>query len=181
MTDGYGEKINNAVKAVQQMHVDTSKLLQACDDTIGKGKESLYPNRVTHGISNHLKPPSEVWMARGVYRYYKPRQHERTANQPGLVEGVTVVFIPDEPVDKPLFIVGQLDYKVEHGDRGRDTWDLWYGFFDWSTTRALNEVTCPSPDDHNRIKSMKLIAVSLYQIKDINHVQELMTQVQQAP
>lgn len=37
MTDGYGKKVNNAVKAVRQMYADTSKLLQACDDAIGKG------------------------------------------------------------------------------------------------------------------------------------------------
>ncbi|MDD9819278.1 MAG: hypothetical protein OXR07_00140 [Nitrospira sp.] len=185
MTDGYGKKVNNAVKAVRQMYADTSKLLQACDNTIGKGAEPVWANRVTHDVSRHIEGP-ERWMAREVYRYYKPGQRKPTANQHVIVEGVAVVFVTSEPVDEPLFIVGQ--FEVEGGNlKWEDRWALQKGFFDWSDTCVLDEVIHVSPpshddiDDHNRIKNMKLIAVPLYQIQGITDVQALMDRVRQSP
>ncbi len=185
MTDTtYGGKIQNALHAVVQMHKDTSKLLQSCDDTIGKGKKPIFRGYATDDLSRSYDAPQwslAGWMVPGVYRYYYA-----STKQPGLVEGVTAVFVPYkiQPISEPLFIVGQLDYKIESdGDDAKQklyVWDLWDGFFD---KQALYTVLHPQnvgEDAKDRIKTMKLIAVPLYSIKDIEQVEALMEQVRQA-
>jgi hypothetical protein len=41
MGEEYGRLIDNAVRAVAQMHGDTSKLLVDCDKRIGRGRSSV--------------------------------------------------------------------------------------------------------------------------------------------
>ena len=192
-TKGYGGKIQNAVKAVVQMHEDTSKLLQVCDNTIGKGKDSVFGGYATKDLTYSYQ--AEMWMAYGVYRYYyTPGRPGHTLNQPGLVEGVTVVFVPDPPkvADQsgfePLFIIGQIEYGIatERPKLERQhAWDLWNGFFQWSDKQELSNVIHPQKLDDDataRIKNMKLIAVPLYgSIKKIEDVKKLMEQVRESP
>ncbi len=179
MTDQrYGIKVQNAINAVQQLHTDTSKLLQQCDDTIGEGKDSVFGSYATKDRTYSYN--AKMWMAYGVYRYYStPARPGRASSQHGLVDAVTAVFVPDDEqnIPEPLFIVGQIEYQ----DQGWDGWDLWSGFFDWNGNKQeLNKVIHPKELDKEimaRIKNMKLIAVPLYQIKKIDKVEKLMKRV----
>src|SRR6516225_545657 len=85
MNDDYGKKINQALKAVRQMHADVSKLLVDADGTIGKGKIAVFSN-ATRDLTVGVQ--AKTWMAWFVYRYYAAPD----ATEAGMVDAVTVWF-----------------------------------------------------------------------------------------
>src|ERR1700722_1838486 len=104
-TTEYGTKIAGALKAVAQMHAETSRLLVDCDKYIGNGRPSVFGSYATRDLTYHYK--ATFWMAEGVYRYYPagPDAVEGVYRYypagPDAVEGVTVAFhyagAPDDP------------------------------------------------------------------------------------
>jgi hypothetical protein len=176
MIDDYGKKIGRALEAIRRLHSDASRFLQACDGTIGKGKEPVHGSCATKELTLDVR--AEFWMAEAVYRYYYADDGENR----GQVDGVTVLFIDRQRrVDEPLLIAAQLQYRVD-GEAFdiRSTcheWDIWRAFFEWSETRKLGEILVGTNSDGGRIEWVKLIAVPAYSIQSMQHVEKLMNQV----
>jgi hypothetical protein len=182
MNDDYGKKIGDALRAIRQMHSDTSKLLKDCDGTIGKGRVSIFGNNATRELTYSVA--ATQWMAEGVYRFYDAQDKEA-----GLLEGVTACFIDEATgikISSPILIVGQIKYKMDGQASPKancDPWDLWYGFLEWTEKKVFGEVHTPiatETEDTERIASMKLAAVPLYSVTSMKVVEELMTKVREA-
>jgi hypothetical protein len=181
MTTEYGKQITCALKAVAQMHSDTSRLLIDCDKHIGKGRPSVFGSYATRDLTYNYK--ADFWMAEGVYRYYPAGVNA--------VDGVTVAFIysgsPTDPRSdtEPLFLVGHVQYSEQSGGgssapgttKGRcEEWDLWRLYFEWSS-RELGSVLQFGALDDGRIASARVIAVPLFSIDSIEQVLETANRV----
>jgi hypothetical protein len=179
MSKDYGKMMGNAIKAVARMHSDTSKLLQDCDGTIGKGRESVFGNNATRDVTSLVK--AEMWMAEGVYRYY-----DASDKRKGLVDGITACFhdVEKHSLVEPLLIFGRIQYHLDADDAIRDVckgWDLWYALIDWADPFELHQVLTPVPPelDADRIEWLRLIAVPLYSVKSMDDVVRLMKTVRE--
>lgn len=173
MSEDYGKKMGNAIRAVAKMHSDTSRLLQDCDGTIGKDKASVFGSYATRDLTYNVR--ADQWMAQGVYRYY-----DASTERQGLVDGIMVYFFSRGPYDhqEPLLIVGRIQYHVESGAAIKgicQEWDLWYALFDWGAGLEVNKVLTPGSPD--RIEWIRLFAVPLYSVKSMDDVVSLMKQV----
>lgn len=168
----YGKKIGQALKAIAKMHSQVSQLLSDCDGLF-PDYESVFRTTVTRDLTYHVK--ADFWMAEGVYRYwFKP-------NQPVL--GVTVMFHDREgKLEQPLLGVGSivyLDVTAQNVRERCDGWHLWYGVMDWSPQPPrLGEVLeLSDPDGNGTIENMKLIAVALFQIENLDDIKSLFGKV----
>jgi len=115
-----GQKLAGALKAVAQMHSDTSKLLVDCDKHIGKNRKPIFGNYVTRNLTYHVR--ADHWMPEGVFRYYQAG--------PLLVDGVSVTFFNSaQPEYEPLLKVARIAYSTpegtSHSDSVCDVWDIW--------------------------------------------------------
>lgn len=176
MTAEYGNKIGTALRAIRQMHSDTSRLLQDCDGTIGRHRPSVFGSNATRDLTYQFN--AAQWMAEGVYRYYDAADVEA-----GLVEGITTAFIdkvkPERP-EEPLLIVGQIKYKVEDGKAIAETclgWDLWNVYFDGLPAAKTGTILFTKGWQTGRVDWVKLIAVPLYSVSSMAVVEELMAKV----
>ena len=122
MSTEYGEKIALALRAVCQLHADTSRFLVDFDNKCsGAGWNSLFGTVATSSISTTLS--AECWMAEGVYRYY--------VKAPALdvVKGILVSFFHFQQKSKePLLLVAQIKYQVAAGSSIKNVckaWDIW--------------------------------------------------------
>lgn len=177
-SDDYGRRMGMALKAIRQMFADTSKLLQDCDGSIGKGKPlATKGNNATRDISYSLGKP---WLAKIAFRCYAADQ----VGDPGLVEVVSAVFFAEQhELEEPLLLVGRLHYQL--GDNSLadvcDGFHLSSSFFQLGD-RALNAVL------ENRqivtrdasIDWCKVIGVPLYSIASMADVEALMERIRQA-
>lgn len=177
MKTEYGTKMAGALKAVAQMHSDTSKLLQDCDQEIGKGRPSIFGSYATRDLTYNFQ--ADFWMAEGVYRYYQAG--------PALVDGVTVAFFhasePDDPRSdtEPLLLVARIQYATA-GDGASSKgnckeWDIWHMYFDWVPDRKLGQILSVGRAGDGRIEWARLIAVPLFSISRIEDVAALMSRV----
>jgi len=178
MSEDYGKKMGNAIRAVAKMHSDTSRLLQDCDGSIGKDRVSVFGSYATRDLTYGVR--ADQWMAQGVYRYY-----DASAESRGLVDAIMAYFFSRGPYDheEPLLIVGRIQYHLD-GDaviKGVcQEWDLWYALFDWGAGLELSRLLTPESPDKNRIEWIRLIAVPLYTVKSMDDVVNLMKQVREA-
>lgn len=166
----YGEKVGAALKAVVQLHIDTSKLLVDLDKKM-LGYSSVFGNVATSELTYHVR--AEGWIASGVYRYYTK------AEEPGLVDGITICFL-DPRLTEPLLLVAELKYHLESGADIRricKPWDIWYLYFDWSGGAIEQRVITTKDADHGRIECCKLKAVPLYTIQQIEDVKRILGEV----
>ena len=179
-TTEYGTKIAGALKAVAQMHSETSRLLVDCDKYIGKGRPSVFGSYATRDLTYHYK--ATFWMAEGVYRYYPAGSDA--------VEGVTVAFhyagAPNDPrsQSEPLLLVGHIQYSPS-GNVLEDSsskakcneWDLWSLYFEWGQDRESDKLLTYELADGGRITKAKLIAVPLFTVIGIEVVEGLARKV----
>ena len=166
----YGEKVGAALRAVLQLHIDTSKLLVDFDKKM-LGYSSVFGNFATSELTYHVR--AEGWMASGVYRYYTKDE------KPGLVDGIMACFL-DARLTEPLLLVAELKYHIESGADIRQIckpWDIWYLFFDWSSGTNEEEVITNKDVDHGRIEWSRLKAVPLYTIHEIENVKRFLDEV----
>ncbi len=182
MNEDYGRKIGNALRAVQRMHSDTSRLLQDCDGTIGKGKRSIFGNYATRNLTYSVD--ATQWMAEAVYRWYE------CPDAPGRAEAVMVVFFcaerrndqkPGE--EQPLLLLGQAQYHVKTGRALKGAckeWDLWDVSIEGSELQEFGRVAI-SKDANKRIEWLKFVAIPLYSVTGMDVVVRLMEQVRQTP
>jgi hypothetical protein len=171
LTENYGELITGAMRAVAQMHSDTSRLLIDCDKHIARGRGSIFGNYATRDLTYNVR--AAQWMADGVFRYYLAGSRN--------VEGVTVAFREDGATE-PIFMIAQINYTGPATDVASDEqmaavksvcreWDIWHLFFNGS--REMNKVIEYKDAEKGRIESARLIAVPLYSIRAIEDVIEL--------
>ena len=166
----YGEKVGTALKAVVQLHTDTSKLLVDFDKKM-PGYSSVFGNVATSELTYHVR--AEGWIASGVYRYYA------RAEKPGLIDGITVCFL-DPRLTEPLLVVAELKYHLESGADIKQIckpWDIWYLYFDWSSGASEQQIITTKEADHGRIEWAKLKAVPLYTIHQIEDVKQILDEV----
>ena len=169
---GYGKKIGQALKAVATMHSQVSQLLSDCD-SLFPDYEPVFGNIVTSGLTYHLK--ADFWMARAVYRYW--------FQQGKPVLGVTAMFRSMAvELEQPLFLVGCIEYPDTTSQNIRqrcDGWHLWLALRDWAPKPlALSEViNLPDPDGKGTIRNMKLIAVPLFEIENLDDVRMLFKRI----
>jgi hypothetical protein len=168
--DDYGKQINLAVRAVQQMHSDCSRLLLDFDRQM-EGWSPVFGSYATRDLTYNVR--ALRWMAEGVYRLYTNQ------SLPSLVRGLTISFIEND-TDRPLLLVGELRYS----DRTSEIkavckeWDLWGVFFDWGGQRVYDELlSFTAPDPNKRIDLASLIAKPLYSINSVEEIAELMKRV----
>lgn len=170
LNENYGKQVGMALRAVEQMHSDCSRLLLDFDRKM-EGWTPIYGNFATRDLTYHVR--AQRWMAEGVYRLYSHKSNRAT------VRGLTISFIePDS--DEPLLLVAEIKYGVKISDikTACREWDLWGIFFDWGGQRVFNQVLQFGPiDPQKRIESAKLIAKPLYSIKSMEEVAALMDQV----
>jgi hypothetical protein len=180
MSNDYGKKITKAFEAIYQLHQDVARLLQDCDWTIGKGKQSVFGNVITKDLSQSLVNPG-LWMPAALYRWY-----DASRDSPGLVDCVTVYYWSDPPKhEEPLLILGQIKYHVEEGSLVGSVckaWDLWQAYFEWCNNRRLDDVIAFKLDAEaaGRTEWFKLCAVPLFSVKSMEDVERLMSRVRQA-
>ncbi len=166
----YGERVGAALKAVVQLHTDTSKLLIDFDKKM-LGYSSVFGNFATSELTYHVR--AEGWIASGVYRYYaKP-------DMPGLIDGIMVCFL--EPrITEPVLVVAELKYHIQPGADMKQIckpWDIWYLYFDWSSGTSDERIVTNTDADHGRIEWSKLKAVPLYTIHQIEDVKQILDEV----
>jgi hypothetical protein len=179
MSDDYGTRMGNALRAVRQMHSDAARLLQDCDTTIGSGRKSIF-DMATRDLT--WKVDATQWMAEGVYRYY-----DASDQMPGLVEAVLVAFIdrdkPERP-EEPLLIVGRIKYGVDTSLQTAvhpcEEWDLWYAYFDWyGRQESVGRPVMLGPRSQRQIEWVKFFAVPLYSVTGMDVVVRGMETVRQ--
>lgn len=174
----YGKRVGNAFNAIYRLHLDTGKLLQDCDGSIGKGLTSLFGNVVTRDLSKAIYDPG-FWMPGGVYRFY-----DASKSGQGLVEGVTIYYWDAPPLhDEPLFILAQMKYRVGDGDSAEPPdcreWDIWESYFTWNTDHQCGKVIRLNDVGDGRLEWVKVISAPLYSIKSIKDVEQMMSKVRQ--
>jgi hypothetical protein len=177
----YGIKIAAALKAIVQMHSDTSRLLVDCDKHIGKGRPSVFGSYATRDLTYSYK--ASFWMAEGVYRYYP--------SGPNVMDGITVVYHSALPSTdprsetEPMLLVGRIQYSsasiVNPSESGAlkgkcDEWDLWNLYFAWCKRECGKVVECQLVDN-GRIEWGRLIAVPLFSVDNIEVVVRLVDEV----
>jgi hypothetical protein len=183
-TNEYGTKIAGALKAVAQMHSDTSRLLVDCDKYIGKGRPSLFGSYATRDLTYNYK--AAFWMAEGVYRFYPAG--------PDGVDGVTIAFhytgTPSDPrsQSEPLLLVGHIRYspsgnalEASNSKAKCEEWDLWNLYFEWGKDREVDKVLTYEVADGGRIVKAELIAMPLFAVNSIGVVEDLTKRVAAAP
>ncbi len=169
-TEDYGKQINVALRAVEQMHSDCSRLLLEFDRKM-EGWTPVFGSYATRDLTYNVR--AQRWMAEGIYRLYSNK------SEPGLVRGLTISFI-EADTDQPLLLVAEIRYAERASDIKTvcREWDLWGLFFDWGGQRVYDKVlSFPAPDPTKRIESAQLIAEPLYSIKSVDEVAELMNRV----
>lgn len=168
--EGYGKQIGTALRAVEQMHSDCSKLLLDFDRRM-EGWKPIHGNTATRDLTYHVR--AQRWMAEGVYRLYS---HE---SLPSTVRGLMICFLgPD--TDQPVLLVAQIkyaDHKSEIKAVCRE-WDMWQIYFEYGVDRTYdNIISLSSPDRDQRFESVALIATPLYSINSMEEVADLMNRV----
>jgi hypothetical protein len=174
MSTEQGQKLAGALKAIAQLHADTSRLLLDCDRHIGNGRNSVFQNYATRDLTYAVRAP--YWMAEGVYRFYEAG--------PRLVDAVTVTFFKPGEESEPLLKIGRIEYarrvqqlESEPLRQMCKEWDLWWLFFKSGGARDFNEVLEYKEADNHRIACARLITVPLVTVRRIEDVCELMSRV----
>lgn len=168
----YGKKMMQALKAVATMHSQVSQLLSDCD-SLFPDYEPVFGNIVTSLLSWNLR--ADFWMARGVYRYW--------FQQGKPVLAVAAMFHSKVmELEQPLFLVGSIDYPditSQNVKQQVDAWHLWTAFRDWAPkpTPLSEVVDLSDPNGKGTIKSIKLIAVPLFQIENLDDVSTLFRRI----
>jgi len=178
MNTEYGLKVGLALRAICQLHSDTSKLLVDFDKRqLRPNWYSVFENFATRDLTYHVK--ADFWMAEGVYRYY--------ANDsiPGNVEGLTVCFFNQvfPQYDEPLLLLAHIKYRFDQNLQIKqvcDPWDIWKLFFDFRDDRALDEILYAQNAGSGRIAFASLLAVPLYGIRNLEDVEAAMVRVRNA-
>lgn len=160
-----GKTMHQAVKAVADMHADTSILLRDLDKLFKKRK-SIFKNIVTGELTYNVE--ALMWMAAGVFRYWDLRN--------GNVAGVTVMFYDhDVDIGEPLLVVGCLHYKA--GKDGAQKWDLWHMAADKERRKKGRGIDVSMADEfEGRIEKASYAIRPLYSITSTDDVKAMFSE-----
>jgi hypothetical protein len=166
-TEDYGKRMSAALRAVEQMHSDCSRLLLDFDRVM-EGWKPIYGNFATRDLTYNVR--AQRWMAEGVYRqYFHP-------SLPSVVRGLTICFIEPD-IEEPMLLVAEIKYAGSESEIKTvcREWDMWQIYFDWAEARTNDKViSVANPDSDKRIRSALLVAKPLYSINSLDEVIELM-------
>ncbi len=173
----YGKQIMVALRAVELLHSDTSRLLQDCDKVLGSG-ESIFKSFATRELTYHVK--ADHWMAHSVYRFYPARDRKDAA------EGVTVCFFDNERgigngrISAPCILIGRIIYRdgrdaVEACMEGQG-WDLWHAFFG-PNNPTVGSVLQRVEQSDSRIQGLDFVALPLYSINSVHDIEKWVEQI----
>ena len=169
MSDDYGKRLMLALRAVQQLHADSSKLLLEIDRRM-EGYTSIFGNFATRDLK--YKVDSTRYMAEGIYRHYQARGST-------VVPSFTVAFF-DSRLDEPVIIVAETEYNSE-GELRRicNGWDPWNMLLDWSGRWPTSDiVTTDAAQANGRIVAAQLLARPLFSIEKVDDVLSMLQRVQ---
>ena len=171
MTAEYGKKIGSALKAVAQLHSDTSKLLVDLDGRMEQGWSSVFENYVTRDLTYSVR--ANHWMAEGVYRYYMHEQYF------GVADGLTVPFL-EKTLDQPLLIVARITYNLGEGNDLKavcQPWDIWGMYF---AQKEIGRLVTLESWDNERVSWARLFAIPLFDVNRVEDVDVLLAKVRNA-
>ena len=180
VSDEYGPKIEMALRAINQMHIDVRNLILLLDKEMGRSPIVV---RITDQARFSVN--ADVFMPEGMHRIYA------VPDSPGRVEGITVVFIDlwGQPVSEPMLLVGQAQFNSQASadlkrtiTEGGNLWCLWDAYLRWQDQRPVGKLLQvqppPNKDDVDEKASwVNVIAKPLYSIKAIADVMSLLQQV----
>lgn len=175
--DDYGRRVSQALRAVRRLHEDTSRLLQDCDGTVGKGL--TLATKTTYVTKDSFWSLGKPWMPDGAFRCYSPDPTTR----PGLVDAVAACFLGEKvAVDEPVLIVGRIEYRLGDGLRVQDVcdgWDPWYLLANHCDPRPSDVVLAGGPTELGGrwVERFRLLAVPLFSVGSIDVVADAMSRV----
>jgi len=175
MSENYGENITRAMRAVLQMHADSSKLLLDLDREM-MDYVSLYDNIATANLSYDVK--SKRFMAEGLFRHYVRAKTDTEVIAVNILffdEGIKTAF------SEPLFVASKLSYLNTTGsssERQSRFWNPWQALTDWSHGEALKGVVHLSEiKKSGEVQSATVRAVPLFGISSIEQAMYVMREV----
>jgi len=172
MNTEYGRKVGAALRAICQLHSDTSKLLVDFDKRqLRPNCYSVFGSYATRDLTYNVK--ADFWMAEGVYRYYANNA------EPGKIEGVAVCFFHEgfPHFDEPLLLLARINYRLDNDLPIRQVcqeWDILKLFFDFREDRELDHVLHAQNIEVGRIASASVLALPLYRIRHVDDVESAM-------
>jgi hypothetical protein len=170
MHPDYGKQIGQAFAAVWQLHKDVSRLLT---DTLARLRPSRnYNTAVFKDLSYTLHTP-DGWMP---YAVCVPTTGGDLP--PNVIETFLVHFWDEPPKpQEPHLVVARLTYRMSEDGRMEPAfWDAWEACFDWTDTFPVRLVHRDTFDD-DRVESVAVTAVPLFDITSVDDVLRLVEEV----
>lgn len=167
----YGKQVGQAFAAVCQLHKDVSRLLTDMVPRMGTGRVNA--TAVIKGTSWQLNS-SDVWMP------YRVSMSSAGGDLPPNVSEFVAVYFWDDPPkpQEPHLVLARVTYLTdEDGKTWPDFWDADSACFEWDQPFPVGVVTRFSPPDHDRVESVALTAVPLFDITSVDDVLKLMETV----
>ena len=166
----YGKQLGTAFAAVWQMHKDVSRLLTDVAPKLEAGRTSSAS--VIKGTSWLLNSPDR-WMP---YRVSMSSAGGDLA--PNVNEFVAVYFWGDPlKPQEPHLVLARVTYLTDQdGKTWPDFWDADSASFEWDQPFPLRVVNRFTPD-HDRVESVSVTAVPLFDIASVDDVLRHMADV----
>ena len=172
MSEQYGKRVGQALRAVHQLHSDSSRLLLDMDRAM-HGWKSVYDSTVTNDIP--YTTGKDRYMAEGLFRHYYQNQ------EMNFVVALNLCFFDSEDptLDEPILVAAELNYDSQ--STAKDTsraWDPWNAFFIWGERPKLHDVfVVTSPESFEREVAGNAIAVPLYDVTSTDYVKGLLANI----
>ncbi len=163
----YGKQVGQAFAAVFQLHKDVSRLLM---DTLARlkrnGREAVWANYAFDGMSSSPMRPDQ-WMP---YAVCLPTCN---GDLPKNVYEVLMVHFWDESPkpQEPHLVLARVTYRVnEDGGKEPAFWDGWDAWTKWDQPFPVGVVNRFDLPDHDRVQSVAITAVPLFDINSVDDV-----------
>ena len=158
-----GQEILSVFRYVQQVFMETQRILLKMDNLMGPEWKTVYGNRITKEVTSSLVDP-ERWLVEAVFRIYEAE--DKLVNK-----GITISFWGE--IEEPVITAGKLVYS---DIKSRDHWDLWNSWFLWNpheeTKKALDgAVVKYKPDEDNNITDVQVFSLPLVILENDNDVE----------
>ncbi len=158
-----GKQVGLAIQAVLGMEADCVRLFRDLDKSLNELRP-ISGNTVTAGNSASINA-TQLYLPKLLFRRYARPGAEH------LVLGVSVWLHnhPGNPLDEPVFIVGNVQYTPEAPDGNEDSWRPWdplAAFWDWNSERNFGQALTVAPK-RSTITRVVVAAEPLYSIDSL--------------
>lgn len=169
----YGKQIGRAFAAVYQLHRDVSRLLTDTSPRLGTNR-TIYPY-IFKDLGYSVSTPDR-WMP------YNLSVQTTGGDLPANVAEFVLVYFWDEPPkpQEPHLVLARVTYK--RGDNGLPTvefWDAYSACFEWGEPFPAGVVNRFSLADSERVESVTVTAVPLFDITSVDDVLKHMQAVRE--